>query len=112
MKDRRRHPRVPIDWAVEVEGIESPAFFGRARDVSESGLGVEMEARPAVDRLRVRLKPGTDSELTLNAEVRWIVEQSGQVSVGLEFGDVGPKKRRRLRTLIDMDRPTRPLSRR
>jgi hypothetical protein len=59
--ERRRHPRVPLDWPVTI-ALDEGTFPARLRDVSRAGMCFFLDRRVAemtILRMDLELPPGT-----------------------------------------------------
>jgi hypothetical protein len=77
MSERRRYPRVPVDWPVRL-WVGEDAIVGRALDASEWGICVA--TAPTVD-----LKIGRSYRIDVLSETR------GERSFFAEVRQVGPR---------------------
>jgi c-di-GMP-binding flagellar brake protein YcgR len=107
-----RAPRFPVRVSAEVE-VGDDIYSGVTRNLSIGGVAIVITR--AVEKgamLQVSLFPvedGVEQEgvdgLTLDAEVRWIKEEIGGYSIGLQFQNVeGDKKKKLERALGALQR--------
>jgi len=88
----RRHPRAPVDAAVEfVAKASSERLAGRCRDVSLGGMFIQTPAPLAFGtELLVYLTwPGQKAPVALPAVVRWTRPGQG---MGVQFGLIGARE--------------------
>lgn len=98
-----RAPRYSLRVSAEIE-VGDEIFAGVTRNLSTGGVAVVLtRAVPKGTHLSVTLfavQDGVESEsaegLTIDAEVRWVKEEIGGYSIGLQFGAMSNDKRRLL----------------
>jgi uncharacterized protein (TIGR02266 family) len=104
--ERRRHPRVKLDVAVDVT-TPSNFYTGRTRDISEGGVFVDMPLMP---------EPGTEVGIRLQlgrrvfdvvARVAWVLNDASGASVGFgaEFVSLPPGAKRAILAFIEKRDP-------
>ncbi|MGE5083292.1 MAG: PilZ domain-containing protein [Acidobacteriota bacterium] len=96
MENRRKNVRVPIQAQLTCVA-ESRTLRGVTRNISETGIGVELpELRKRANvRLEFRL-PGSDSMIDATGAVIWV---SGKRN-GIKFKYVGEQSQKSLRQFI------------
>ncbi|MCA9624445.1 MAG: PilZ domain-containing protein [Myxococcales bacterium] len=101
MPNRRKHPRLRFDIAIDIESGHS-LYSARTRDVSEGGVFV---------KTRAPIKVGTEIHLRLNlngehiaamGEVMWQLDDSSgrRVGIGVQFTSLSPYAREVLRRAL------------
>lgn len=96
--DKRTAPRLDLDIAVDMESDHN-FYTGLTENISTGGLFVATrQLRKVGDRLVLRFTlPGGEGPLAVDAEVRWIRENSalhrreGATGMGLQFVDLTPQ---------------------
>lgn len=97
---RRKSTRFPVSQPLEVsvETPEGPPLSGKVRNVSEGGVGLELEAgRPFQpgEELILQLMTDPTQRFFATARVIWTRSpQSGAQNVGLEWTNSGPSRQR------------------
>jgi len=104
--ERRRTARVRVAQAfLEVHDDEEPIFSGTPRDVSGTGLGVDLDRDvPLPPSLRVRLNlPGFSEPIESRARLVWrrADERSSGVQIGCQLLDVSGAVRARINKTIE-----------
>lgn len=103
----RRPVRMPVTLDFEAAGARKQSI-GRAINISESGIGIEVSRPYAVDTdldLRFQL-PGDHRAIAARARVRWLNQGgAGTFALGLEFLEMEDASRRFLSEYVDPDSP-------
>lgn len=105
--DRRREPRLPVNFEVDYTS-DATFLFAYITDISSLGIFVKTDnPLPIGSEIQLRFAPNTpgleDSKLLeLDGEVMWRNEQSADADtgMGIRFTDVGEKTRGRLLDLV------------
>lgn len=106
--DRRRHPRVPVDWAALVQHDDG-GTVAQMENISPNGAFVRCEKvlRPK-ERLKLHIVAPNHSPLSANAEVVWLNVRCFEKDVppcgiGIRFTRVSRTDRQFLRSVLAKD---------
>jgi uncharacterized protein (TIGR02266 family) len=106
-KDRRQHPRVPIDVTVDFKS-RGNFYAARAGDISSGGLflGTRGDSLPIGTEVEIRLRL-LNKAYALHAEVVWeLTDETGAVTgVGVRFIALPPAAERTIKTFMALRAP-------
>ena len=86
--DQRRHPRIPLQQNVWVEG-QDVRVSGRTRNISKGGMFVVSEGEaPAIgSTLQITFEDPQEGQVEVKMEVVWREESTATSSLGLKAVD-------------------------
>jgi c-di-GMP-binding flagellar brake protein YcgR len=86
-QDQRRHPRLPTQQSVWVEGQEQRA--AKARNISRGGMFVVSEGAPPEigSTLQIRFEDPHEGQVEVKMEVVWREENTATSKLGLRLLD-------------------------
>jgi hypothetical protein len=109
-KERRQHPRRPLDATVYVTIGEHHDLEGRALDLSEGGMAVQLDqVMDEDDMVHVRFRlPGQDDWVYVHGDVAWTNDQG---KMGVRFQSLPEHVRKHLLRWLSLPAEQRRVAR-
>lgn len=105
-RDRRQHPRIDVDWAVDY-GSKDTYLFSYISDISAMGIFVHtVNPEPVGTHLNLRFTPPGKETLELEGQVTWVnpvhTDKNPQrrPGMGIQFVNVDDDQKMQLQDLI------------
>jgi len=108
--ERRRHPRIPVDWPVDLITPQG-AIKGKTANISISGLALLLfsEMPEIGDEFQIILKPSRDQKIPVTCEKMWsdklILDESVYFAIGVCFTEISDHDRKIIATLVEAYQP-------
>jgi len=103
--ERRRHPRVAVDWPVVVMTPKG-AIKGKTVNISVSGLALLLfsEMPDVGDEFQITIKPSEEHEMPVICDKIWSdlvnLDGSFRSGVGVQFTKISSRDRQIIATLV------------
>lgn len=106
--ERRRHPRIHVNWPVVVQS--SRGFIeAETRDISVGGVFIEYAEKPDLgENFQVVLKPSRERSISVTGKKAWFgnININGKTTysgMGVQFTDISPEDRRFISALVEKE---------